>query len=323
MKQKRALCLGAGGFISSHLVKKLKKDGWFVRGADLKYPDFSKTEADEFIIGDLRNQQVCDAVFDGNFDVAFMHASTMGGALFIFTNSNDAEIMQNSAMINLNTVDRCVKYGIKKVFLASSACAYGEKLQKDINNPNCAEHTIWDSRPDSRYGIEKLFAEEIYMAYKLNKGLDVKIGRYHNIMGEESTWKGGKEKYPAAICRKVAEAKNGDTIEVIGPGTQTRSFLYIDECLEGTLRLMHSDFCGPVNIGSEEMISVNDLAKMVIKISGKDLKIVNVSGPVGVNGRNSNNKLIKEKLNWEPTQKLEVGMKKLYGWIEEQVKNGK
>lgn len=317
--QKRILCLGAGGFISSHLVKRLKRDGHWVRGVDLKYPEFSKTHADEFVIGDLRRQDVCDQVFDGSFDMVFMHASVMGGAAFIFTGDNDAEIMQNSAMINLNTVDRCIRYGIKNVFLASSACAYGEDLQKDALNPNCAEDTIWKSRPDSKYGIEKLFAEELYDAYSKNKGLKVAIGRYHNIFGPESVYAGGKEKAPAALCRKVAEAKDGTYIEIFGNGTQTRSFLYIDECLDGTLRLMESNFQKPINIGSEEMISINDLAQMVIDISGKKLEIKHIQGPIGVMGRNSDNNLIRKTLGWEPTEKLKDGMQKLYGWVNQQV----
>ncbi|HNQ67618.1 MAG TPA: NAD-dependent epimerase/dehydratase family protein [Bacteroidales bacterium] len=317
---KKALVLGAGGFIGSHLVKKLKKEGFWVKGADLKYPEFDETQADEFIIGDLRIQTVCDKVLDQYFDEVYQLAADMGGAGYIFTGENDADVMHNSALININIVERAVKYKIGKLFYSSSACIYPEYNQLDPDNPNCAEKSAYPAAPDSEYGWEKLFSERLYLSFKRNYGLNVKIARFHNIFGPEGTWTGGKEKAPAAMCRKVAMASDNGIIEVWGDGLQTRSFLYIDECLEGIRRLMDSDtFFGPVNIGSDEMISINDLAKMVIRISAKNLAIKNIDGPLGVRGRNSDNNLIKEKLGWAPSLPLVKGMEKTYYWINNQV----
>lgn len=324
---KKILVLGGGGFIGSHLVKKLKKEGNFVGVADLKYPDFSDTKADIFFKGDLRDQKFCDEVFsftqNGGWDEVYQLACLMGGAGFIFIKDNDADILQNSALINLNVVERCVKYKIKKVFYSSSACIYPAYNQTDPTNPKCSEESAYPADPDSDYGLEKLFSERLYLAFQRNYGLNVRIARYHNIFGPEGTYFGGKEKAPAALNRKVAEAKNGDIIEVWGPGNQSRSFLYIDTCLEATARLMDSDFIGPVNIGSEQMITINNLAQMAIDISGKNLTIKNIPGPVGVMGRNSDNKLIKEKLGWAPSESLYDGMVKTYKWISEQVEKSK
>lgn len=320
MKMKKALVCGAGGFIGSHLVNRLKAEGFWVRGVDLKYPEFSPTQADDFVIGDLREQEVCRKVLDQYFDHVYQLAADMGGAGYIFTGENDANVMHNSALININVVELCVKYKVEKVFYSSSACMYPEHNQMDPDNPKCAEETAYPANPDSEYGWEKLFSERLFLAFERNYGLKVRVARFHNIFGPEGTWQGGKEKAPAAICRKVAEAEDGSSIEIWGDGKQTRSFLYIDECVEAVRRLVDSDFSGPVNIGSEEMISINDLAKMVIRISGKNLSINNIPGPTGVRGRNSDNKLIKEKLNWQPQQPLEEGMRKAYSWISEQIK---
>lgn len=320
---KRALICGAGGFIGSHLVKRLKKQGFWVRGIDLKYPEFSETKADEFIIGDLRDPVVCNDATDQPFEEVYQLAADMGGAGFVFTRENDAAIMHNSAMINLNMLEACKNAAVKRIFYSSSACIYPEYNQLDQNNPNCSEDSAYPADPDSEYGWEKLFSERVYMAYARNYGMNVRITRYHNIFGEEGTWKGGREKAPAALCRKVAEAEDGDEIEIWGDGKQTRSFLYIDECLEGTIRLMRSDFMGPVNIGSEEMISIDDLSDMIMKIAGKKLIKKYIEGPQGVRGRNSANRLISKKLGWKPTQPLEEGLKKTYAWIKEQIENSK
>ena len=314
---KKILVLGGGGFIGSHLVKRFKKEGHWVRVVDLKYPEFSKSPADDFIIGDLRSQLVCDKAFDIRFDEVYQLAADMGGAGYIFTGEHDADIMHNSALINLNVVERCHKTKVGKVFYSSSACMYPAYNQEDPDNPKCSEDSAYPAAPDSEYGWEKLFSERLFLAYGRNHGLTVRVARYHNIFGPEGTWRGGKEKAPAALCRKVAEADS--SIEVWGDGQQTRSFLYIDECVEATCRLMESDFTGPVNIGSEEMIKINDLAKMVIDISGKDLSIKNIPGPVGVRGRNSDNKLYAEKIGWEPSQSLRDGIIKTYKWIYRQV----
>ena len=291
---------GAGGFIGSHLVKRLKGEGFWVRGVDLKFPEFSETHADDFAIGDLRDQQFVSAVVDRRFDEVYQLAADMGGAGYIFTGENDADIMHNSATINLNMLDACHKRNIKNVFYSSSACMYPEHNQLDPDNPNCREDSAYPANPDSEYGWEKLFSERLYLAYNRNHGMNCRVARYHNIFGPEGTWQGGKEKAPAALCRKVAEANSGGQIEVWGDGLQTRSFLYIDECLEGTIRLLRSDFEGPVNIGSEEMISINGLAEMVIGISNKQIEINNIPGPFGVRGRNSHNDLIEQKLGWKP-----------------------
>ena len=316
---KRALVCGAGGFIGSHLVKRLKKEGYWVRGVDLKRPEFSQTQADEFIIGDLRDQKVCDLVVDTSIDEVYQLAADMGGAGYIFTGANDANVMHNSATINLNIVEECKKKSVKKVFYSSSACMYPEHNQLDPENPNCSEASAYPANPDSEYGWEKLFSERLFLAYHRNYGLQVRIARFHNIFGPEGTWRGGKEKSPAALCRKVSEAADGTEIEVWGDGKQTRSFFYVDECVEGVRRLMDSDFTGPVNIGSEEMISINGLAQMAIDISGKKLTIKNVPGPLGVRGRNSDNKLYREKIGWESKKTLREGMEQTFSWIDEQV----
>lgn len=316
---KKALVCGGGGFIGSHLVKKLKKEGFWVRSVDLKYPEFSETEADDFVIGDLRDQQVCRKVVDMAFDEVYQLAADMGGAGYIFTGDNDADIMHNSALINLNILNLCREMDCKKIFYSSSACIYPEYNQLDPDNPKCSEESAYPAAPDSEYGWEKLFSERMFLSYYRNFGVKVHIARFHNIFGPEGTWEGGKEKAPAAMCRKVAEASDGGEIEVWGDGKQTRSFLYIDECLEGVRKLMDSDFTGPVNIGSEEMISINDLAKMAINISGKTISIKNIDGPTGVRGRKSDNNLIREKLNWAPSKLLREGMESNFAWINAQV----
>lgn len=316
---KKALVCGGGGFIGSHLARKLKSEGFWVRVVDLKYPEFSTTAADDFVQGDLRDMNLCRQIFDQYFDEVYQLAADMGGAGFIFTGDNDADIMHNSATVNLNVLEACRKNGVGKIFYSSSACIYPERNQLDPENPNCEESSAYPAAPDSEYGWEKLFSERLYFAYKRNYGINVRVARFHNIFGDEGTWEGGREKAPAAICRKVAETPDGGTIEIWGDGKQTRSFLYVAECLEGVRRLMESDFIGPVNIGSDEMISINNLAKMMIEVSGKNITIKNIDGPTGVRGRNSDNTLIEEKLGWRPTQPLRVGMEKTYAWICEQV----
>jgi GDP-D-mannose 3',5'-epimerase len=291
--QKKALVCGAGGFIGSHLVKRLKKEGFWVRGVDLKYPEFSETEADDFVIGDLRDPYFCRSIVDTKFDEVYQLAADMGGAGYVFTGDNDADILHNSALINLNMLDACYKRNVKRIFYSSSACMYPEYNQRDPENPKCSEDSAYPAMPDSEYGWEKLFSERLYLAYHRNYGMEVRIARYHNIFGPEGTWRGGREKAPAALCRKVAVAKltGQDYIEVWGDGKQTRSFLYIDECIEGTIRLMRSDWTGPVNIGSEEMVTIDQLAEMIMEIAGVKLEIRHVPGPQGVRGRNSDNKL--------------------------------
>lgn len=316
---KRALVCGAGGFIGSHMVKRLKREGFQVRGVDLKYPEFSSSEADDFVTGDLRDPSLCMEVADLPFDEVYQFAADMGGAGFVFTGENDAAIMHNSASINLNMLEACRKSGVRRIFYSSSACIYPERNQMDPDKPDCCESTAYPAAPDSEYGWEKLFSERLYMAYARNYSIEVRIARYHNIFGGEGTWTGGREKSPAALCRKVAAAPLGGEIEVWGDGKQTRSFLYIDECLEGTLRLMRSDFQGPVNIGSEEMVSIDALAGLIMKIAGKKLKIKHIPGPLGVRGRTSDNRLIKEKLDWSPSMPLEAGLTRTYRWIEGQV----
>jgi nucleoside-diphosphate-sugar epimerase len=314
---KKALVCGAGGFIGSHLVKRLKKEGYFVRGVDLKYPEFSKTEADEFIKGDLRNLSIVDVCVSG-VDEVYQLAADMGGADYIFTGENDSDVMHNSAMINLNIVDSMKRHGVKKVFYSSSACMYPEDVQMEIDVPALKEDMAYPGNPDSEYGWEKLFSERLFLAYARNEGFDVRIARFHNIFGPEGTYQGGREKAPAALCRKVIES-NG-VIEVYGDGQQTRSFLYIDECVEGIRRLMESECKVPLNIGSDEIISINDFAQMIIDISEKEVVIKNIDVPqLGVRGRNSDNTLIKEELGWSPTQPLKVGIKKAYSWINKQV----
>jgi GDP-D-mannose 3',5'-epimerase len=319
-KQKQALVCGAGGFIGGHLVKKLKKEGFWVRGVDLKYSEFDETVADDFAIGDLRDPYLCRQIVDQQFDEVYQLAADMGGAGFIFTGDNDADVMHNSSMINLNMLDACLKRNIKRIFYSSSACIYPEHNQMDPDNPNCAEDSTYPANPDSEYGWEKLFSERLYLSYHRNYGLEVRIARYHNIFGPEGTWNGGREKAPAAICRKVIMAQDGGEIEIWGDGKQTRSFLYIDECIEGTLRLMRSEWTGPVNIGSDEMVTINRLADMAIEISGKKISKNYIPGPLGVRGRNSDNRLIYEKLGWKPIRPLREGIEKTYWWIEDQWK---
>jgi nucleoside-diphosphate-sugar epimerase len=318
---KTVVVLGGGGFIGGHLARRLKQKGHKVYICDLKYNEyFTKEEiCDEFVIGDLTNPKVVEFVIPKFADEVYQLAADMGGAGYIFTGDHDADVMYNSAMINLNVARTCVAKNVKKVFYSSSACMYPEHNQLDPDNPQCSEDSAYPANPDSEYGWEKLFSERVYLAFNRNYGLDVRIARFHNIFGPQGTWQKGKEKAPAAICRKVAEANDGGEIEIWGDGKQTRSFLFIMECIEGINKLMESDFMDPVNIGSDEMISINDLAKMVINISGKNLTIKNIDGPTGVRGRNSDNTLIKERLGWAPSLSLEQGMKATYKWIYDQV----
>lgn len=321
IKMKKALVCGAGGFIGSHLVKKLKQEGFWVRGVDLKYPEYSKTAADEFIVGDLREQKVCIDILDYPFDEVYQLAADMGGAGYIFTGDHDADVMHNSATINLNMVHYGHKAGIKKIFYSSSACIYPEYNQMDPDNPKCSEESAYPASPDSEYGWEKLFSERMYFAYNRNHNMNICIARFHNIFGPEGTWTGGREKAPAAICRKVAEAKEGGEIEIWGDGKQTRSFLYIDECLEGIRKLMDSSiFRGPVNIGSEEMVTINKLAEITMEVANKKVSLKHIDGPLGVRGRNSDNKLIKKELGWAPSKPLKDGIRETYKWISEQIR---
>lgn len=316
---KTALVLGAGGFIGGHLVRKLKHEGFWVRGVDLKLHEYSETEADDFLIGDLREQSTCRDAVDRKFDEVYQLAADMGGAGYIFTGLNDADIMHNSATINLNILDACFKRNTKKIFYSSSACMYPAFNQEDPDNPNCAESSAYPAAPDSEYGWEKLFSERLYLAYNRNHGMSCRVARYHNIFGPEGTWDGGKEKAPAAICRKVAQARAGGEIDIWGDGRQTRSFLYIDECIEGTLRLARSEnFEGPVNIGSEEMLTIDQLVDLVSDIAGKTIVKRHIPGPTGVRGRNSDNRLVRERLGWAPAQSLRAGLEKTYPWIEQQ-----
>ena len=315
---KTALVLGAGGFIGGHLVKRLKREGFWVRGVDLKLNEHAETEADDFVVADLREQTVVRAVIDQRFDEVYQLAADMGGAGYIFTGANDADIMHNSATINLHVADACHKRTIKRVFYSSSACMYPAYNQEDPDNPNCAESSAYPAAPDSEYGWEKLFSERLFLSYNRNHGMEARVARYHNIFGPEGTWDGGKEKAPAALCRKIARTKTGGEIEIWGDGLQTRSFLYVDECLEGTTRLLRSSFSGPVNIGSQEMVSINQLAGIIADIAGKTIHLNHIPGPQGVRGRNSDNQLIQEKLGWAPSQSLRAGLEKTYGWIEQQ-----
>ena len=343
--KKTALVLGAGGFIGSHMVKRLKSEGYWVRGVDLKRPEFSETEADEFIQGDLRETvfvrrviryagergnfyaQIVDKFLEP-FDEIYQFAADMGGAGYIFTDEHSADIMHNSVSINLNVLDQQQKFNqLKevnktKIFYSGSACMYPEHNQLDPNNPDCREESAYPADPDSEYGWEKLFSERLYFAYNRNYSIPVRVARYHNIFGPEGTWDGGREKSPAAICRKVAHLPDvGGAIEVWGDGQQTRSFLYIDECIEATRRLMDSDFIGPVNIGSEEMVRINELVEIASKVAGKPVQRRHkLDAPLGVRGRNSNNDLIREKLGWDYEQTLEEGIRKTYNWIVEQIK---
>ena len=344
---RKALVLGAGGFIGSHMVKRLKSEGYWVRGVDLKRPEFSSTYADEFIQGDLREADFVRKCLEYKgtggkfyeeipykyvhaFDEVYQFAADMGGAGFVFTGENDAEIMQNSVMINLNVLEqqrllnREHGRNYTKIFYSGSACMYPEHNQLDPNNPDCREESAYPANPDSEYGWEKLFSERLYLAYSRNYNIPIRIARYHNIYGPEGTWEGGKEKAPAAICRKVANACDEDSIEVWGDGEQTRSFLYIDECIEATRRLMDSTFLGPVNIGSEEMVTINELVNITAKVAGKAVsRRHKLDAPLGVRGRNSNNDLVREKLGWDYEQTLEEGIRKTYAWIDEQVQSRK
>jgi GDP-D-mannose 3', 5'-epimerase len=323
---KKILVLGGGGFIGGHLSKRLKDEGHFVRSVDIKNHEYFNEDefCSEFIKGDLRNPQfVFDVMCNPDnvgFDEVYQLAADMGGAGYIFTGDNDANVMHNSATINLNVLDNAIRLGVKKIFYSSSACMYPEHNQLDPNNPNCEESSAYPANPDSEYGWEKLFSERLYLAYNRNYGIDVRIARFHNIFGPYGTYKGGKEKAPAAISRKISEVLDGGEIEVWGDGEQTRSFLYIDECLEGVIRLMNSNFTGPVNIGSDEMVTINQLVRYVTDISGKEVYVKHIDGPTGVRGRNSDNKLIKEKLGWQPTQPLYDGLIKTYEWINKQAK---
>ncbi len=322
MSSKTALVCGAGGFIGGHLVRRLKAEGFWVRGVDLKYNEHAETQADDFFVGDLREQSVCRAVVDRRFTEVYQLAADMGGAGYIFTGEHDADIMHNSATINLNMADACYRRNIRSVFYSSSACMYPAYNQEDPDNPKCSEDSAYPAAPDSEYGWEKLFSERLYLAYNRNHGMRCRVARYHNIFGPEGTWDGGKEKAPAAVCRKVATATNGGTIDIWGDGKQTRSFLYIDECLEGTLRLTRSaNFEGPVNIGSDEMVTINQLVDIVCDIAGKRLQKNHIPGPTGVRGRNSDNNLIETKLGWKPSATLRSGLEKTYDWIERQVRS--
>jgi GDP-D-mannose 3',5'-epimerase len=341
-RQKTALVCGAGGFIGGHMVRRLKAEGYWVRGVDIKRPEYSETAADEFITGDLTDIQFVERVtkfsgYQGNFyystpeamkepfDEIYQYAADMGGAGYIFSGENDSEVMFNSATINLNIL-RCQQLLNKqketnktKIFYSSSACMYPEYAQEETNNPGLRESDAYPAGPDSEYGWEKLFSERLYLTYNRNHDIPVRIARFHNIFGPEGTWCGGKEKSPAAMCRKVAEAADGGEVEIWGDGEQTRSFLYIDECIEATRRLMESDFLGPVNIGSEEMVTINTLADTAAKVAGKTIVKKHIDGPLGVRGRNSNNDLIREKLGWDYSQTLEEGIRKTYNWITEQI----
>jgi GDP-D-mannose 3',5'-epimerase len=325
---KKALVLGAGGFIGNHLVNQLKREGYWVRAADLKYPEFSSTLADEFVICDLRNYNQCSLLMlapgqhsldekQNAFDEVYQLAADMGGAGYIFSGENDANVMHNSAQINLNVAELCKNFNVKKVFYSSSACIYPAYNQEDPNNPECSESSAYPAAPDSEYGWEKLFSERLYAAYAKNYGLNVRVARFHNIFGPLGTWNGGREKAPAAICRKVLQAS--DSVEIWGDGNQTRSFLYIDECIRGIRLLMNSDFFGPVNIGSNEMVTINQLVDMACSFENKQLEKIHIDGPLGVRGRNSNNDLIKEKLNWSPDYPLLKGLRETYFWIKEQL----
>jgi GDP-D-mannose 3',5'-epimerase len=314
-----ALVLGAGGFIGGHLVHRLKTEGYWVRGVDLKFPEFREVEADDFLIADLRDPIACREVIDRRFDEVYQLAADMGGAGYIFTGEHDADLMHNSATINLNVLETCRRRNIHRIFYSSSACMYPAYNQDDPDNPNCREDSAYPAAPDSEYGWEKLFSERLYLAYQRNHGIQARIARYHNIFGPQGTWRGGREKAPAAICRKVAQAKNGEAIEIWGDGNQTRSFLYVDECLEGTARLTRSEFVGPVNVGSDEMVTINQLVDIVSEIAGKRLRKVHIPGPTGVRGRNSDNALIREKLGWQPSQPLRKGLEVTYAWVESQV----
>ncbi len=317
----KILVCGAGGFIGSHLVSSLKLRGYYVIGADLKYPEYSDTDADEFHIVDLRDPHNIEKLIAPDIYEIYQLAADMGGAGYIFTGDNDADIMHNSAIINLNIAHEMVKKGIKRIFYSSSACMYPSHNQEDPDNPLCSEESAYPANPDSEYGWEKLFSERVFMAFSRNYGFRSRIARFHNIFGPLGSWNNGKEKAPAALCRKIV-LSNG-TVDVWGPGTQTRSFLFIDECIDGIHRIMASDCEEPLNLGSERMISINELALLIAKLVGKDISINNIPGPVGVMGRNSHNKLIETAIGWRPSEDLETGIIKTYKWIEQEVIQGR
>jgi len=324
MKVKNILVCGGGGFIGGHLANDLLMRGNNVIVADIKTHEYQEHVGSLFLKGDLRDQSFCDEVFSqSNYDEIYQLAADMGGAGYIFTGENDADVMHNSALININILERAVKNNCPKIFYSSSACIYPERNQLDPNNPNCKEDSAYPAAPDSEYGWEKLFSERLYLSFMKNKGIQVRIARFHNIFGPYGSWDNGKEKAPAAICRKVAESKNEDTIDIWGDGEQTRSFLYIDECLEAIHRLMKSDFTGPVNIGSEEMISINDFTQLVASVANKKISLNHINGPIGVRGRNSDNNLIYEKLGWKPMQPLRSGVEKTYLWILKMIEQRK
>lgn len=316
---KKAIVCGGGGFIGHHLVRRLKAEGAWVRAVDLKYPEFSVSAADDFVIADLRDPRAVAGVFNDTVDEVYQLAADMGGAGYVFSGENCAEIMRNSALINLNVVEACRRSGAGRVFFSSSACVYPERNQLDPDSPLCSEESVYPAAPDSEYGWEKLFAERLYLAHARNHGMVCRIARYHNVFGPEGTWAGGREKAPAALCRKVAQADDGGEIEMWGDGLQTRSFLYIDECLEGTLRLMRSECVEPLNIGSDELISIKDLALMIAALAGKRISIRRIDGPVGVRGRTSDNRLIAQHLGWTPSARLRDGLGETYRWIEQQL----
>ncbi len=325
--EKVAVVFGGCGFIGHHLARRLQKEGYWVRVADIKAPEYCElsTFADDFYHGDLSNEGMAyNALNLGRTDVeVYQLAADMGGAQYIFSGDNDANVMSNSAAINLNVVRAMMRLKLKKVFYSSSACIYPEHNQMDPDNPNCEESSAYPAGPDSEYGWEKLFSERLYMAFKRNYGIECRIARFHNIYGTEGTWQGGREKAPAALCRKVLFTPNGRSFQIFGDGKQTRSFLYVDECVEGILRLMWSDYWKPVNIGSEEMISINDFAKMIMEVADKDLKIEHIPGPLGVRGRSSDNRLIRQVLGWEPNAPLREGITKTYNWISQVVESQK
>jgi len=316
---KKAIVFGAGGFIGHHLVRRLKSEGYWVKGVDIRAPEFSESVADRFVIGDLRRREVVSEVIEPGVSELYQLAADMGGAGYLFTGDNDARVLHNSALINLHTAELAQLRGVGKLFYSSSACIYPKHNQLDPENPNCEESSAMPAEPDSEYGWEKLFSERLYAAFHRNHGLDVRIGRFHNVYGPESQWRGGREKAPCAICKKVAEAGDGDAVEIWGDGKQTRSFLYIDDCLEGIRRLMASDYPNPVNIGSEEMVSIAGLVMMVGRLSGKRIHIRRVDGPVGVRGRNSDNRLMRKVTGWQPCVSLEEGIRRTYPWVEQQV----